>query len=225
LTLPVSQYPHTGGNCSITGGFVYRGCAIPEINGVYFYADYCSAQIWSWRWNGAQAVDSMNRTADLTPDVGSIGGISSFGEDAYGELYICDISGGEIFKIIPDNLTDCNSNTIADSCDIISGFSDDANENGVPDECETFPCDSVTNLTVNANEESDAVTLYWTANGDGSETYTVWRSYASQVLFPDAWEVIADNLPHMNGINAMSYTDTIAESDTLQFYLVTAECP
>jgi hypothetical protein len=47
LVFPIWTYSHSGGNCSITGGEVYRGCAIPELDGTYFYADYCSGQIWS----------------------------------------------------------------------------------------------------------------------------------------------------------------------------------
>ena len=56
-----------------------------------------------------------------------------------GELYIADHLGGEIFKLVPDTMTDCNQNHTPDYCDISAGTSADQNENGVPDECEGQP--------------------------------------------------------------------------------------
>ncbi len=100
---PIYRYPHGGSppKCSITGGEVYRGCAIPDLAGSYFFSDFCSGQIWSLRYDGA-TVEVVDRTAELNPGGGlSISSISSFGKDAFGELYICDRSGGEVFKIIP----------------------------------------------------------------------------------------------------------------------------
>ncbi len=101
LTDPVHEYSHAQG-CSVTGGIVYRG-SIPEIQGTYFFADYCSAQIWSFRIAGGAVSEFQNRTAELAPVDGfSIASIGSFGEDAAGEMYICDLSGGEVFKVVPD---------------------------------------------------------------------------------------------------------------------------
>ena len=101
LKLPVHEYPH-GGRCSVTGGFVYRGVDIPAMDGVYFFADYCSRQIWTFRWDGANVNEFTERTAELDPIDGStIGNITGFGEDGRGELYICDDSG-QVFKILPD---------------------------------------------------------------------------------------------------------------------------
>ena len=137
LTLPVRDYGHNGGNCSVTGGFVYRGCAIPDLAGTYFFADYCSGRIWSFEISGGAAVNFTNRTTELAPAVGAINQITSFGTDALGEIYILD-QGGEIYKIVPDTFTDCNSNLVADGCDIATGASTDCNQNGVPDECESL---------------------------------------------------------------------------------------
>ncbi len=100
---PIHEYPHGGSppGCSITGGEVYRGCAIPGLAGAYFFADYCSNQIWSLRYDGVTA-RVVDRTAELAPAAPfSIASISSFGRDAFGEIYICDRSGGEVFKIVP----------------------------------------------------------------------------------------------------------------------------
>jgi len=102
LTLPIRDYGHSGGNCSVTGGYVYRGNAIPDLQGTYFYADYCSSQIWSLRYDGSTVTDFQSRTTELEPaGTPTINNIPSFGEDGVGELYICDFGGGEIYKIVP----------------------------------------------------------------------------------------------------------------------------
>ncbi len=141
LTGPIHTYTHAGGNCSVTGGYVYRGCAIPSQNGKYFFADYCSSQIWSFDFNGVSISNLVNRTGELAPGGGlSISSITSFGEDAYGEMYICDSSGGEVFKMLPTTMVgpDCNNNGQRDACDILSGYSTDNNNNGIPDECDCY---------------------------------------------------------------------------------------
>ena len=86
LTLPVLEYGHDEG-CSITGGYVYRGSAIPSVRGHYFYSDYCNGWIRSFRWDGTQAADRRQW------DVGSLGNVTSFGEDASHELYVTTSNG------------------------------------------------------------------------------------------------------------------------------------
>jgi cysteine-rich repeat protein len=99
LTFPVLEYDHTEG-CSVTGGFVYRGCALPDLHGTYFYGDLCSAFVRSFALAGGAVTNLQDHTLDLIPGGGlAIGQISSFGEDARGELYIADQSG-EVFKIV-----------------------------------------------------------------------------------------------------------------------------
>jgi len=140
---PINEYSH-GLGCSITGGVVYRGCAIPDLSGTYFYADHCSNTIWSFV--GETVSNFQVRTTELDPPGSlSISGISSFGEDAYGEVYICDLFGGEVFKIVADTSggfagPDCNANNVADACEIADGTAADANGNGVPDACDPAPC-------------------------------------------------------------------------------------
>ncbi len=137
LTNPIYEYDHSP-ECSITGGYVYRGCAIPDLQGTYFFADYCSDNIWSFRYDGANLTEFTNRTAELAPNgSGSFQGIASFGEDAFGELYIADRGLDAVYKIVPVDTIDCNSNGRIDNCDITLGISLDENQNGVPDECET----------------------------------------------------------------------------------------
>ena len=99
LTLPFHTYANSS-NCSITGGYVYRGCSIPDLRGTYFFGDFCSGRIWSLRYSGSTVTELRDRTSELVPNVGRINEISSFGEDARGELYVVDYYDGEILKIV-----------------------------------------------------------------------------------------------------------------------------
>lgn len=100
LVPPVHDYNH-GFGTSITCGYVYRGCAIPNLDGTFFFADYTTARIWSFRYDGATTTEFQERTAELEPPgAPSISTLSSFGEDAQGEIYILDYNGGEVFRIV-----------------------------------------------------------------------------------------------------------------------------
>jgi len=96
LARPVVEYDHTLG-CAITGGTVYRG-SNPNLRGLYFYADFCSARIWTYQRSTGQVVE---RTSALRPPGGStIDSIVAISENAVGELFLVDL-GGEIFQITP----------------------------------------------------------------------------------------------------------------------------
>jgi glucose/arabinose dehydrogenase len=95
LTLPDFEYGHDQG-CSITGGYVYRGSAIPALQGLYFYGDYCQGWVRSFR-HGTGGVTEVTDWPKLRPG----GSVLSFGEDAAGELYVLSASGG-VFKLVPD---------------------------------------------------------------------------------------------------------------------------
>ena len=98
---PLAEFSHKGSACSITGGPVYRGCAMPDLRGTYFYADFCAGFIRSLRVRDGKAIEMRDRTAELEPGGGlHIEAITSFGEDARGEIYVVD-QEGEIFKIVP----------------------------------------------------------------------------------------------------------------------------
>ncbi|MFP5305153.1 MAG: PQQ-dependent sugar dehydrogenase, partial [Gammaproteobacteria bacterium] len=89
---PVYEYDHANGRCSITGGYVYRGSAIPALVGEYVFADFCSGELWSLQRSG----DGVEVTA-----LGTVpGNPSSFGEDAAGELYVTSFDG-KIYKLVP----------------------------------------------------------------------------------------------------------------------------
>ena len=90
LTLPVAEYLHGSSDCSVTGGYVYRG-SNPALRGIYFYGDFCSGRIWGLRRNGAVWESQLLSDTTLS--------ISTFGEDEAGELYVADYSTGEIYRI------------------------------------------------------------------------------------------------------------------------------
>jgi glucose/arabinose dehydrogenase len=91
LVFPVAAYDH-GEGCSITGGYVYRGRAVPAAVGRYFYGDWCSGRIWSLRMNGG--------SAEVRREAGTIGRLTTFGVDNAGELYAGTVNG-RIYKIAP----------------------------------------------------------------------------------------------------------------------------
>jgi hypothetical protein len=86
----------------VTGGYVYRGGAIENLRGRYLFGDFVYARVWSFGVEGGAAADLVEHRGDLDPGGGrSIDLISSFGEDATGELYIVDYADGEIYRILP----------------------------------------------------------------------------------------------------------------------------
>jgi glucose/arabinose dehydrogenase len=96
ITLPVVEVAHSdSGTCSITGGVVYRGSAIPELAGHYFYSDYCGGWLRSFRFDGEAATEHR----DWTEQVGVPGSVVSFGTDANGEVYV--LTDEAILRIDP----------------------------------------------------------------------------------------------------------------------------
>jgi glucose/arabinose dehydrogenase len=94
LTLPLVDYGH-GDGCSVTGGYVYRGSAIPALRGRYFYGDYCGGWIRSFRLQSGKAEDRQEHRSLETP-----GSLTSFGEDAAGELYVLT-QNGNLYRLVP----------------------------------------------------------------------------------------------------------------------------
>ena len=91
LTPPIIEYDHQHG-CAVIGGYVYRGRAIPGLQGAYIYGDYCEGTIWAARWQSGSWQTHVLLNSKLQ--------ISSFGEDAAGELYVVDYRGG-VYKLVP----------------------------------------------------------------------------------------------------------------------------
>ena len=91
LTLPIHQYPHAGSSeCSVTGGFRYRGTATPELAGRYVFGDYCSGSI-------RTLTETTPGNWQVAPLVQGGTGLTSFGEDSSGELYAT--IGNGVFRL------------------------------------------------------------------------------------------------------------------------------
>lgn len=93
VTFPIATYSHSEGGCSVTGGYVYRGESIPDLQGAYLYSDYCSGNLWAaWR------DESDTWQSSLILETGRQ--VSSFGQDDDGELYLIDYDG-VVLKFVP----------------------------------------------------------------------------------------------------------------------------
>jgi glucose/arabinose dehydrogenase len=144
-TAPIFAYPHNGAGRSITGGYVYRGPS-EGLQGQYFFADFVTWEVFTLRFNGSAWI-ATERTDQITPDAGTIGSPSSFGEDALGNLYLVDL-GGEVFRLTPNVAS-------ADQGDTISGLAgDDVLIGGSG------------NDTINGGSETDVMT-----GGPGDDTF------------------------------------------------------
>ena len=115
MVLPIIEYPNDAYHpafalgrknqlnvegCSVTGGYVYRGKKLKGFEGVYFFGDYCSGNIWSFKVKDGKAAEFKNRTDEINIADGEFTNyISSFGQDADGEIYIVDYNGA-VYKII-----------------------------------------------------------------------------------------------------------------------------
>lgn len=101
---PVHVYRHGSGETeglSVTGGYIYRGKAIPELRGRYIFADYQNPRIWSFKPENGKATDFKDHTRQLQPEKARINLISTFAEDNDGELFIIDHTG-PIYQIVPE---------------------------------------------------------------------------------------------------------------------------
>jgi glucose/arabinose dehydrogenase len=99
-TPPIFEYDHNGERASVTGGYVYRGAAIDELQGTYFFADFATGKITSFRFtDGGGVTEVTDRTAELISPTGISGRITSFGEDGFGNLYLVSFDGGKIGMI------------------------------------------------------------------------------------------------------------------------------
>ncbi len=92
LVIPQVEYPNPTEGCSVIGGMVYRGTALPTLAGHYFYSDFCGGWLRSFRYRDGEAVDATEWDVDPLPNV------LSFGQDGAGELYVL-VGDGRVFKI------------------------------------------------------------------------------------------------------------------------------
>jgi len=102
----------------LSGSAIYRGCAVPGLEGTYFYGDWCSRRVWSVRLDGSgNVIEQTDRTAELDPPgAATFGAILGISEDANGEILICDST--RVLRVVPAaGIVDENENGIADSCE------------------------------------------------------------------------------------------------------------
>jgi len=97
FTMPILEYQHLGGACSVTGGYRYRGTQVPALNGAYLYGDYCTGTIWTATQSNGNWFPKILFQTTIN--------ISSFGEDVSGELYVLDVAGGKVYKMISKGIT------------------------------------------------------------------------------------------------------------------------
>lgn len=138
---PIAVYAHTGGSCSVTGGYIYRGSRHEALFGYYFYIDYCSGKMHSIKNDGMGAWLVNDNVGTF-----STYAFTSFGQDSKGELYICNILNGTIYRL--DN----------PDCKPVSAI---VHNNAMPDAiqfCKTNP------LTLNA-WTGDSLAYQWLLNG------------------------------------------------------------
>jgi hypothetical protein len=109
LVSPIREYGHLDEGdgrqwgCSVTGGVAYRGNASPSLRGLYFYSDFCSAGIWTLRWNRATGIAEQvtDRTAQFPTGAGPILQPVAITEDGAGELVVVSLNGS-VYRLVPE---------------------------------------------------------------------------------------------------------------------------
>jgi len=104
LTAPITEYDHSAGRCSVTGVGIYRSCEVPAWDGVYFYADYCSSELFALKWDGTTAEELGVVATVGEPVIGS-------GHNGIGDVYVTtvvvdalnNLKDGKVYRIVPGN--------------------------------------------------------------------------------------------------------------------------
>jgi uncharacterized protein (TIGR03437 family) len=114
LTLPIAEYPHTDGACSITGGFRYRGSLSPGLRGTYIYGDLCNGRISGLEWNGSAWASRLLLASNFS--------ITTFGEDEAGEVYVADAKAGTIYRIEGSRAPRFNAASVTNAASFAGGM-------------------------------------------------------------------------------------------------------
>jgi glucose/arabinose dehydrogenase len=153
FTAPILQTSHAVAPfaCAMVGGEVYRGCALPELQGRYFFTDYCDARIRSFLYSPALGVtDLRDHAPELAPFVPSSMFITSFGTDGNGELlYVYQATpdlDGKVYRMVPAQtpagLVDCDANGFDDACELAADASLDLDGDLLLDVCQGLSADA-----------------------------------------------------------------------------------
>ena len=206
---PEFRHQLTGSDCSIIGGHLYRGCALPALVGRYIYADYCSGRVMSYDPNDGSTID---HTSDLGWN-GSLGSILSIGQDADGELYMVSDLGG-VHRVIPEVTGPVCGNGIVEegeSCD---------DGNDLPgDGCYQCTPESGSDLCENAYEVSLGDNYFDTRSASAElddpndslcqGTYLAWQGS------PDVWFTFS---PTLSGALTLSTCQSGSYDTSLALY-------
>lgn len=231
---PIHEYSHAGapdGGFSITGGYMYRG-PIESLQGNYFFADYVTDQIWSFEYDGTTKSNFQNRTSQIVPDQGSIGGVSSFGEDDDGNLYIVSLDG-DVWRI--DDVIDVQTILPAGS---VWSYLDDGSNQGTawrepdfndaswasgPAQLGYGDGDEATEVSYGSNANQKYATTYFRHqfdldNADLVETLTLGlvRDDGAAVYL-NGTEVARDNLA-ANATSSSFATATVSQAEEGNFF-------
>ncbi|MEM1071433.1 MAG: PQQ-dependent sugar dehydrogenase [Planctomycetota bacterium] len=160
---PVYDYASVGSRCSVTGGYVYRGCLNPDLEGNYIFGDYCSGEVFSR--------DPATGAVSVIFNFGF--GLSSFGEDADGELYLADVFAGTIDRLEPTTIVDDNENGVADSCEICPA---DVNADGDVTDSDFFAWVTAFTATPPTPETVEACDVNLDSNCDDSDFFA-WVTF------------------------------------------------
>lgn len=106
FTDPVAEYGHSGGNCSVTGGYVYRGDVFLDLRGQYVLGDFCSGKLWTLRAGASSPTLKLHRDTSAM--------ITSFGEGENGEVYLTDYASGRLYRVIAPPFSDVTNSTFLD---------------------------------------------------------------------------------------------------------------
>lgn len=224
---PVVEFAHVVSgedNCSVTGGYVYHGQDYPWMDGIYFYADYCSGRIWALEQTSPgvwSSVEKLNVSFQ----------ISSFGEDEDGEMYVLDHSSGRVYKLTSSIAADISgsyktvSNLAPLSGDVIT-YSIVLHNVGDPFPnivrlTDTIPSglDYVVgslNASQGSADDASAPTLIW--SGNMSDTSVVTVTYAVMVTTVNT-ETITNTVTIDPGIAAIFERATQIIANGARIYL------
>jgi len=101
LVAPIHMFDHSGGHCAVIGGGLYRGSALPWLQGSYLFADFCSGEVWSLVYDGTNVTTIRDHTDDFAAAGSQLARpITSISADSEGELYLLDRTGGHVFKVV-----------------------------------------------------------------------------------------------------------------------------
>ena len=114
LVLPVVEYTHAMGGCSVTGGFVYRGMGSPGMRGMYLYGDYCTGIIWALEKRGGVWSNRQVLSSGFA--------ITTFGEDEAGEIYVANGGAGTVFRIDGSAAPRLTSNAVTNAASFAGGM-------------------------------------------------------------------------------------------------------